>query len=117
MEVRVLSKFKGDTQVLLHQQKSIIHTSKQCIVHSDKTPRSMWRMSVVTELIKGKMDNNIRGALARLSNNSLLKRRVSILYPFEYVRSNRQEPADTENLRRSRREVEEIGELLRRFAE
>ena len=34
----------------------------------------MWRMGVVTELIKGKMDNNIRGALVRLSNNSLFKR-------------------------------------------
>ena len=55
------------------------------LVHSDKTPRSMWRMGVLTELIKGKMDNNIRGALVRLSNNSLLKRPVSELYPFEYV--------------------------------
>ena len=31
----------------------------------------MWRMGVVTELINGKMDNNIRGALVKLSNNSV----------------------------------------------
>ena len=37
----------------------------------------------------------------RLSKNSLLKRPVNKLYPIEYVRSNRQEPADTENLNRS----------------
>ena len=44
-------------------------------------------MEVVTELVKGKMENNIRGALVRLSNNSLLKRPVNKLYPIEYVRS------------------------------
>ena len=77
----------------------------------------MWRMGVVTELIKRKLDNNIRGALVRLSNNSLLKRPVKKLYPIEYVRSNRQEPAETGNLTRSRREAAEIGELRRRFAE
>ena len=37
----------------------------------------MWRMGVVTELIKGKMDNNIRGALVRLSNNSLLSTQLT----------------------------------------
>ena len=37
----------------------------------------MWRMGVVTELIKGKMDNNIRGALVRLSNNSLLNTQLT----------------------------------------
>ena len=94
-----------------------IQVNDVVLVHSDKTPKSMWRMGVVTELIKGKMDNNIRGALVRLSNNSLLKRPVNELYPFEYVRSNRQEPVDTANLTRSRREVAEIGELRRRFAE
>ena len=57
-------------------------------------------MGVVTELIKGKMDNNIREALVRLSNNSLLKRPVNKLYPIEYVWNNRQEPADTGNLTR-----------------
>ena len=77
-------------------------------MHSDKMPRSMWRMGVVTELIKGKMDNNIRGALVRLSNNSLLKRPVNKLYPIEYVRSNRQEPADTGNLTRSRQVTTKI---------
>ena len=49
--------------------------------------------------------------MVRLSNNSLLKRPVNKLYPIEYVPSNRQEPADTENLIRSRRESAEIGEL------
>ena len=67
-------------------------------------------MGVVTELIKGKMDNNIRGALVRLSNNSLSKRPVNKLYPIEYVRSNRKEPVNTENLTRSRREAAGIGE-------
>ena len=81
------------------------------LVYSDKTPRSMWRMGVVTELIKGKMDNNIRKTLVRLSNNSLLKRPVNKLCPTEYVRSNRQDPADTGNLTRSRPEAAEIGEL------
>ena len=69
----------------------------------------MWRMGVVTELIKGKMDNNIRGALVRLSNNSLLKRPVNKLYPTEYKGSNGQDPADTGNLTRSRREAAEWG--------
>ena len=63
------------------------------------------------------MDNNITGALVRLSNNSLLKHPASKLYPTEYVRSNRQEPVDTGNLTRSRREAAEIGELRRRFTE
>ena len=80
-------------------------------MHSDKAPRSMWRMGVVNELIKEKMDINIRGALVRLSNNSLLKCAVNKLYLIEYVRSNRPEPADTGNLTRSRREAAEIGEL------
>ena len=71
----------------------------------------MWRMGVVTELIKGKIDN-IGGALVRLSNNSLLKRPINKLCLIEYVRNNRQEPADTENLTQSRREAAEIGELL-----
>ena len=53
----------------------------------------------------------------RLSNNSLLKRPVNKLYPTEYVRSNRQTPADTENLTRSRREAVEIVEFRRRFVE
>ena len=65
-------------------------------------------MGVVTELIKGKMDNTIRGALVRLSNNSLLKHPVNKLYPIEDVRSNRQEPADTGNLTRSRRVTTKI---------
>ena len=55
----------------------------------------MWRMGVVTELIKGKMNNNIRRALMRLSNNSPLKHPVNKLYPIEYAQSNREEPADT----------------------
>ena len=100
-----------------NKNQPFTQVSNVVLVHSDKTPRSMWRMGVVTELIKGKMDNNIRGALVRLSNNSLLKRPVNKLYPIEYVRSNRQEPADTGNLTRSRREAAEIGELRRRFAE
>ena len=87
------------------------------LVYSDKTPRSMWRMGVVTELIKVKMDNNIRRTLMILSNNSLIKHPINKLYPTEYVRHNRQEPADTGNLTRSRREAAEIGELRRRFAE
>ena len=95
----MFGKFKGDTQVLLHQQnQAFIQVNDVVSVHSDKTPTSMWRMGVVTELIKGKMDNNIRGALVRLSNNPLLQRPVSKLYPIEYARSNRKEPADTENL-------------------
>ena len=32
MEVFVFDKFKGDTQILLHQQKSTIHTSKRCSI-------------------------------------------------------------------------------------
>ena len=59
-------------------------------------------MGVVTEPIKGRMGNNIRGALVRLSSNTLLKHPVNKLYPIEYVRSNKQEPADAENLTRSR---------------
>ena len=39
------------------------------LVHSGKTRRSMWRMGVVTELIKSKMDNIIRGTPKKLSNN------------------------------------------------
>ena len=74
-------------------------------------------MGVVTELIKKKMDNNIRGALVRLANNSLLKRPVNKLYPIKYVRSHRQEATDTWNLTESRREVAEIGELRQNFAE
>ena len=77
----------------------------------------MWRMGVVNELIKGKMDNNIRGSLVRLSNNYLLKRPANKLYPIEYVQSNRQEPVETGNLTRSRQEAVEIGELRRRFEE
>ena len=77
----------------------------------------MWRMGVVTELIKGKMNNNIRRALMRLSNNSPLKHPVNKLYPIESAQRNREEPADTGNLTRSRREVAEIAELRRRFAE
>ena len=46
--------------------------------------QSMWRMGVVTEIIKGKIDNDSRGALVRLSNNSLLKCPVNKLYPIEY---------------------------------
>ena len=45
-------------------------------------------MGVVTELIKGKIDNNMRGTLKRLSNNTLLMRPVKKLYPIEYVRSD-----------------------------
>ena len=59
--------------------------------------------------MKGKMDNNIRGALVKLSSNSLLKRPVNKLYPTEYKGSNGQESADTGNLTRSRREVAELG--------
>ena len=91
-----------------NRNQPFIQVNDVVLVHSDKTPRSMWRMGVVTELIKGKMDNNIRGALVRLSNNSLLKRPVNKLYPIEYVRSNRQEPADTGNLTRSRRVTTKI---------
>ena len=86
-------------------------------MHSDKTPRSMWRMGVLTKLIKGKLDNNIKGSLVRLSNNSLLKCPVNKLYSIDYVQSNRQEPAGTGNLTRSRREAAEIGELRQRPAE
>ena len=68
-------------------------------------------MGVVNELIKEKMDINIRGALVRLSNNSLLKCAVNKLYSIEFVRRNLPEPADTGNLTRSRREAAEIGEL------
>ena len=57
-----------------NKNQPFTQVSNVVLVHSDKTPRSMWRMGVVTELIKGKMGNNIRGALVRLSNNSLFKR-------------------------------------------
>ena len=77
----------------------------------------MWRMGVLTKLIKGKLDNNIKGSLVRLSNNSLLKCPVNKLYPIDYVQSNRQEPAGTGNLTQSRREAAEIGELRQRPAE
>ena len=53
----------------------------------------------------------------RLSNNSLLKRPVNKLYPIEYARSNRQEPADTENFTQSRQEAAKIGELQQQFTE
>ena len=91
-----------------NKNQPFIQVNNVVLVHSDKTPRPMWRMGVVTELIKGKMDNNIRGALVRLSKNSLLKRPVNKLYPIEYVRSNRQEPADTGNLTRSRQVTTKI---------
>ena len=83
----------------IHQVNDVV------LVHSDKTPRSVWRVGVVIEFNKGKMDNKIRGAPVRLSNSSLLKRPVNKFYPNEYVRSNRQEPAHAENLTRSRREL------------
>ena len=67
--------------------------------------------------VKGKRNNKIRGVLVRLSNNSLLKCPVNKLYLIEYVQSNSQEPADTENLKGSRQEAVEIGELRQRFAE
>ena len=98
-----------------NKNQPFIQVNDVVLVHSDKTPNSVWRMGAVTELIKGKMDNNIRRALVRLSNNSLLKRPVNKLYPIEYVQRNGQEPADTGNLTRSRREAAEIGELRRRI--
>ena len=94
-----------------NKNQPFIQVNDVVLVHSDKTPRSMWRMGVVNELIKEKMDINIRGALVRLSNNSLLKCAVNKLYPIEFVRRNLPEPADTGNLTRSRREAAEIGEL------
>ena len=100
-----------------NRNQPFIQVNDVVLVHSDKTPRSMRRMGVVTERIKGKMDNNIRGALVRLSNDFLLKHPVNKLYPIKYVRSNRQEPAETGNLTRSKREAAEIEELRRRFAE
>ena len=48
-----------------NKNQSFIQVNDVVLVHSDKTPRSMWRMGVVTELIEGKMDNNIRGTLVR----------------------------------------------------
>ena len=68
-----------------NRNQPFIQVNDVVLVHSDKTPRSMWRMGVVTKLIKGKMDNNIRGALVRLSNNSLLKPPVNKSYLIEYV--------------------------------
>ena len=62
-------------------------------------------MGEVIELIKREMGNDIRGALVRLSNNFLLNRPVTKLYPIEYVHSNKQEAVDIENLTQSRREV------------
>ena len=59
------------------KNQPFIQLNDVVLVHSDKKPRSMWRMGVVTELIKGKMDNNIRGALVRLSNNSLLSTQLT----------------------------------------
>ena len=59
------------------KNQPFIKVNDVVLVHSDKKPRSMWRMGVVTELIKGKMDNNIRGALVRLSNNSLLSTQLT----------------------------------------
>ena len=67
-----------------NQNQPFIQINDVALVHSDKTPMSMWRMGVVTEIIKGKIDNNSRGALVRLSNNSLLKCPVNKLYPIEY---------------------------------
>ena len=62
------------------KNQPFIQINDVVLVYSEKTPRSMWRTGVVTELIKGKMQNNIRGALLRLSNYSLLKRPVNKLY-------------------------------------
>ena len=67
--------------------------------------------------VKGKMDHNSRGVLLRLSNKSLLKRRVNRLYPIQYVLSNRQKPVYSENLTGSRQEAAEMWDLWRRFAE
>ena len=77
----------------------------------------MWRMGEVIELIKREMGNDIRGALVRLSNNFLLNRPVTKLYPIEYVQSNKQEAVDIENLTQSRREAAKIRQLRRIFPE
>ena len=106
MKLLVFDKFKRDTQILLHQQKSTIHATKRCNISTFRQNAKVHvKNGSSTELIKGKMDNIIRGALKRFSNNTLLKQPVNKLYPIENVRSNRQEPSDTENLAKSIQEA------------
>ena len=93
-----------------NKHQPIIQINDVVLIHSEKLPRSMWRIGIVIELLKGKMDNSIRGAIVRLPNKTELRRPVNKLYPIEYVRK----PAEKETLR-TRREAAVLGELKRRF--
>ena len=92
----------------------------------DKTPRSQWKLAKVIELLNGH-DNNVRGALVRTTQGSMLKRPVNKLYPIECIKYNEVEN-DLDNTithssditqeideRRPRRDAAVVGELRRKF--
>ena len=95
------------------QWKLNIQTNKQYIITtSDKTP-----IAVVTDLIKGETDNNIKGTVMRLSKNFQLKLPVNKLYPIKYAWNNGEKLADIEKLTRSKLRAPGIRELRWTFTE
>ena len=90
------------------------------IVHENFQPRTLWKMGIIEDVIKGS-DRHTRGAVVRISkSNSLIKRPVNLLYPIEYKESLNveQEVFDEEcNQQPSRREAAIIGELKRKVTE
>ena len=90
------------------------------IVHEKFQPRTLWKMGIIEDVIKGS-DGYTRGTVVIISkSNSLIKRPVNLLYPIEYKESLNVEQEvfnEQRNQRPAPREAAIIGELKRKLTE
>lgn len=101
-----------------HNKSELKHSSVvqgDVVVIHDDTPRTRWKLAVVTELIPGR-DGRVRAAHLRTSNGKILVRPVEKLYPLE-IREKPEEKANekTDNIPRppQRRAAREPGEKIK----
>ena len=90
------------------------------IVHEKFQPRTLWKMGIIEDVIKGS-DGHTRATVVIISkSNSLIKRPMNLLYLIEYKESLNVEQEvfnKQRNQRPARREAAIIGELKRKLTE
>ncbi|XP_064482826.1 uncharacterized protein LOC135395636 [Ornithodoros turicata] len=63
-------------------RKPTLRVGDLVIVHNERLPRHLWKTGRITEVFPGR-DKNIRACAVRLSDKTVLRRPVQLLYPLE----------------------------------
>jgi hypothetical protein len=82
LELREFHRFRGRS----HGICTPVKTGEVVVIYEEKLPRSLWRVGVIEDVIKGS-DNQIRGARVRVISKTVrptfIQRPIQHLYPLE----------------------------------